>query len=61
MSVVARPLVQAVDDVLVERLQVGDLRRRLLQPRVRATAAPSASDPLSSATAKNPKTLRPTV
>ena len=54
------PARQAVDDVLVERLQVGDLGRRLLEPRARALQ-PSASEPLSNATEKNRNTLRPVV
>ena len=52
-----QPARQAVDDVLIERLQIGDLARRLFEPRAGRSCTPSASEPLSSATAKNPNAL----
>ena len=52
-----QPARQAVDHVLIERLQVGDLRRTPARAARRSTVTPSASDPLSSATAKNPNAL----
>ena len=52
---------QAVDHVLVERLQVRDLRRTPARSRAPADSGWSASEPLSNATAKNPNTLSATV
>ena len=52
---------QAVDDVLVERLQVGDLGRRLLEPRAGRPQAVRPASRSSSATAKNPNTFSATV
>ena len=52
---------QAVDDMLVQRLQIRDRRGGLLETGRSAERSRLASDPLRSAAAKNPNRLRATV